>query len=804
MSVLWHKLWFDLWHQKSRTFLAILSITAGLFSIGAIFGMVDQLITGMDQAHSLVAPSHINIILRNFITEDVVESLRSIDGVVDIDPVNQISVRYKVNPEDKWRLGTLVQRPDFQDQTYDLMLLIEGAWPTEGQLAIERLSSQYFGPAIGDSVILQIQGEEEVLAIEGLVRHPFVQPPLFGGQAHFFTDAEGLAAFGIPEGYFGQLLVQVEPYSLEKSQEVAGEIRSQLANQGYGVIVNLFQDPDEHWGRMFVEGINLILQIMAVVSLLMSMVLVFNTFTALITQQTDQIGVIKAIGGRRKTIIRLYLTSVLIYGVVALLLALPTSAVFAFYMSRWFLNLFYIDYNTFQVSQQAIIVQVISAIAIPLLAVLWPVLKGTAITVREALSTYGLGGDFSYSLLDRVVEKFGRLFLPTLYAASLGNLFRRKGRLFMTLLALTMAGVMFLVVMALIASTNLTLDNEMNRQGYDVRIGFTSDQDTNEVLELTQTITGVVEAEMWYSRNATILRAGERLQDSAGLGAQLLGIPAGTEMYTPIITSGRWLETEDDAEQVIVISQETADRNNLAVGDRVFLDLGELGSAEWEIIGLYRVIYGGGFVIEPIYAPLQAVAQATGQTGRATQVLITGDIENIEQETEFAERLKTAYEEQDWDIDFYTTTARLEQRVYADNQFNSIISMLLSLAMLTGMVGGIGLAGSLGISVYERTREIGVLRSIGARSKDIMRLFVMEGVLQGLISFLIASPLAFILAQPLARALGRTMLEVDLDFAFNFSAVAIWLAVVLVISVVASMAPSRRATRISVHEVLSY
>jgi putative ABC transport system permease protein len=362
---------------------------------------------------------------------------------------------------------------------------------------------------------------------------------------------------------------------------------------------------------------------------------------------------------------------------------------------------------------------------------------------------------------------------------------------------------MFLVVMSLIASTNLTLDNEMNRQGYDVRIGFTGDQDIEQVLDVTAGIDGVTDAEMWYSRNATILRAGERLQDSAGLGAQLLGIPADTEMYTPIIMSGRWLQPTDD-DQVIVISQETASKNNLDVGDQVVLDLGELGAAEWEIIGLYRVIYGSGFVIEPIYAPLAAVAQATGQTGQATQVLITAGIENIDQETEFAELVKTTYEEEGWGIDFYTTTARLEQRVYADNQFNSIISMLLSLAMLTGVVGGIGLAGSLGISVYERTREIGVLRSIGARSQNIMRLFVMEGVLQGLISFIIATPTAFLLAQPLARLLGQTMLEVDLDFAFNYYAVGIWLLVVLVISVAASIAPSRRATEISVHEVLTY
>ena len=39
MGVLWHKVWFDLWHNKTRTLLAVLSIAAGVFAVGAMFGM---------------------------------------------------------------------------------------------------------------------------------------------------------------------------------------------------------------------------------------------------------------------------------------------------------------------------------------------------------------------------------------------------------------------------------------------------------------------------------------------------------------------------------------------------------------------------------------------------------------------------------------------------------------------------------------------------------------------------------------------------------------------------------------------
>ena len=63
MSVIWQKVWFDLWHNKVRTLLSVLSIAAGVFAIGAIFGMTDKMLSGMDAAHQSVSPSHINMFL---------------------------------------------------------------------------------------------------------------------------------------------------------------------------------------------------------------------------------------------------------------------------------------------------------------------------------------------------------------------------------------------------------------------------------------------------------------------------------------------------------------------------------------------------------------------------------------------------------------------------------------------------------------------------------------------------------------------------------------------------------------------
>lgn len=800
MSVIWNKVWSDLWDNKVRTVLAVLSISAGVFAIGAIFGMVDQLLTGMDQAHQATIPSHIQMYLTDRIDEDTAIRLKSIDGVEDVEVMNEVTVRYKLHPEDEWSRGRLVMRNDYNDQTYDLLQLKEGKWPKKAEIGIERLTSQYFGIDIGDKVIFELDKTDRALPISGKIRHPFVPPPQFGGDAYFFVDAQGLERFGIPKGEFGQLKARVRPYSLEFAKEVATEMKDRLAKENYGVAVTFYQDPDKHWGRMFVEGLNLVLEILAVISVFTSLVLVLNTLTALITQQTNQIGIIKAIGGTTGTLVKTYLAGVLVYGFLALLISLPLGALLAFGITQWFLNLFNIDYEVFQVSNRAIAYQVVAAIAAPALAALWPVLGGAAITVREAIASYGLGGGrFGASRFDRAVESVGRRVLSAPYAVALGNMFRRKGRLILTQLVLIMAGTMFLIVMSLSASITLTLENEFDRRNFDMVLVFDDNQRIDRTLELAYTVNSVEKAEMWFTQPASILKEGQRARD-AGLGAQLVGVPLGSDFYKPLMVAGRWLQPGDN--RVIVMSKETADDNDIKLGDVLTLDLGELGDDDWQVVGFYQIVFGGGFSTDDIYAPLDAVFAATKKHNEGGSLRVRTPYHSAKYTEQVRDNLSNLYARRNMDILFSQT--KPADRESAAAQFSITTTMLLALAVIVALVGGIGLMGSLSISVVERTREIGVMRAIGARSATIMGMFVMEGILQGLFSWAVSVPLSFVIAGPLANALGQAMFEANLDYSYNVEAVGIWLVIILVISTVASILPARSATFISVRDSLAY
>src|SRR3982750_1197375 len=135
MGVLWYKVWYDLWRNKMRTALAVLSIAAGVFAVGAMFGMSDLLTANLDKNHQSVAPPHLTIYLGSSVDRDTLLNLSRVSGVADVDPFNEVGIRYKLHAGDSWRPGALHMR-EFTQQKYELVQLMEGRWPRKGEIGI--------------------------------------------------------------------------------------------------------------------------------------------------------------------------------------------------------------------------------------------------------------------------------------------------------------------------------------------------------------------------------------------------------------------------------------------------------------------------------------------------------------------------------------------------------------------------------------------------------------------------------------------------------------------------------------------
>jgi putative ABC transport system permease protein len=355
------------------------------------------------------------------------------------------------------------------------------------------------------------------------------------------------------------------------------------------------------------------------------------------------------------------------------------------------------------------------------------------------------------------------------------------------------------MVMSLSSSITATLDNEFGRRNYDMFFNFYEDQRIDRTLAMAQSIAGVEKAELWFTSPASILKEGQRAKE-AGLGAQINGVPADSDVYRPLMVAGRWLQPGDD--KVVVMGKDSADDNNINLGDTITLDLGKYGTDDWQVVGFYQLIFGGGFSSDDLYAPEKAVFETTKKYNQGSLLRVRTHDHSADFTEAVRKELNTVYTDRNMDVLFTSTLATDRQN--ADAQFGITTSMLLGLAVIVAVVGGVGLMGSLSISVVERIREIGVMRAVGARSLTIMGMFVMEGVLQGVFSWFVAVPLSFLISGSVANALGQTMFEANLDYQYNYPAVIVWLIVILVISILASLLPAFNATRISVRDSLAY
>jgi putative ABC transport system permease protein len=133
-----------------------------------------------------------------------------------------------------------------------------------------------------------------------------------------------------------------------------------------------------------------------------------------------------------------------------------------------------------------------------------------------------------------------------------------------------------------------------------------------------------------------------------------------------------------------------------------------------------------------------------------------------------------------------------------------LVVFLLIMAILTAIVGSMGLTGTISMNVMERTREIGIMRAIGADDRAVMRTVIAEGVFVGTLSFGLAIILSIPFTYLLARIVSLAVFQSPIPIIFTYMGYAIWLGLVLALSAIASILPARNAARLTIREVLAY
>lgn len=802
MGVLRFKLIRDIWNNKGRTILIMLIIGLGSGTIGIIYGIRNLVVPGMQDIWRRADPAMINLFINPPVDETELIELGQVKGVTEIEGYNTVTIDWRLSPDEEWRQGTLSARNDYENQNMNKLELIAGEWPHGHEVAN---GQDYMAFGIPDSGKVFIRTDERETAIKigsGQIYDQLVQPAFFGGDAQFYVDQE-FYEYLVGNKDYGRAIINADHWDEEYVTEIADRLDAKIETMDKDVVFRFITDPDEHFFQDSMEGIFDMMDALGRVALVLGLLLVYNSINAIISGQTDQIGIMKAIGARNKQILGLYFRMVIIYGLLSLTIALPLGIFVGWFASNLLVKSFGADLGGFQVDWRGVGIMVAICLLAPLLASLLPIFQTARVTVREAISTYGLSTNVG--MLEKIMNRlrvFSRLTIVTI-----SNTFRHKGRVFLLELTLWVVGLAFMAVVSVRDSASYTFkDLLFTILNVNITMVFKNPERIDYITDLTLQYPGIKAVELWGSGGGTIRPRGQPATDDDE-GIVLFGVPLPTQAYAYQLRAGRWLTSEDD--YAIVINKKQAEdigENGVGVGDWVTVKFSEKNERDYQVVGL---------VFDPLNTTVALVErnhllQDLGSVGRSNAVWIQTEQKGLAAEQTIAKGLRQYYEANHvqvssqrgiFGIGGESTTETGDTFV---NQFNFILYLLFLVEILIGLIGIIAMWGVLSMSVMERRREIGVMRATGASSFTIFRMFIGEGLILGWLSWLLAFPIAIPLSRYVMLPFLGSLFQIELVYKFQVTGIILWLFIITIISIIASVFPASGATQVSVRESLAY
>jgi len=810
MKPRWRKVLHDLLDNKARTLLVVLSIAVGVFSIGVIAGGYQIISNDMSASYSANKPANIELRMANF-DDDILAMIRNQQGVEDAEGRRVFNMRVRVPGTEKWTALDMTAFDDFEKNAIDLLTPVEGQMiPKKRQVLLEQDVLQHIDTGVGGLLEFQLpDGSTKTLPVVGVVQDTAAGAGDFLASPSGYITMDTLEYLGQPRLFNRALVIVSEGGDdILHVREMGAKLKDKLEKNGSTVIRLRFSKTHEHPLADTVNAILGILLALGILIVFLSSSLIANTLNALLNQHLRYIGVIKLVGGQRRQVFFMYLTLIMAFGILALMIAIPLGGQGAYGLALFIAGKMNFSLLGYRIVPMALLVQILVGLLVPVIAGLVPVINGSRITVLRALSG-GLVGDGEQKQVKsgeerlpwsdwiqvkatRVLTKRG-IHIPRPFVISLRNTFRRKSRLALTLFTLTMGGAIFIAVF----NVRATLHDYIGQIGKyfvaDVSVDFDRPYRLEEIDQAMGNIAGIQHVEGWQFVSGELLDGNKQVLENINI----FGPPADSQLIDPLLVAGRWIRAED-VRKLAVSEAALKYYPNLKPGDQVNMKIDGRNEI-WEVVGIFKFVDREGVLA---YAPYEYVSKVNNLVNRATSFRLVTDRHDRPYQDAKAEELDKFLRDQGFKVRIAQAgRASLDTAV---ESLDTLVMFLLIMAVLTAIVGSMGLTGTMGMNVLERTREIGIMRAIGADDRAVMRTVIAEGIFIGTISFGLAVLLSIPFTYLLSTIVSLAVFETPITVVFTYTGYAIWLGLVLVLSAIASILPARNAARLTIREVLAY
>ena len=333
-----------------------------------------------------------------------------------------------------------------------------------------------------------------------------------------------------------------------------------------------------------------------------------------------------------------------------------------------------------------------------------------------------------------------------------------------------------------------SVQTSLNDVGAEITVSNSSSVGTNtglmdsSIVDEMKNRTGVIDAAGGLTvTEMNMDRLKSRDSDTSSLATTVVGL-APDKLYMMGIDKVDGKIYENGTRDAIV-GAEYAEVNNVSIGDDITLQ-----GKEFNVSGIFET--GSPFVDSGIYVPLDTLQDITDTDGVSRILVKTGEDVN---DSAISEKIEDDYEN-------FTTLTSEEISSIADDVLGILDTATLAVSALAIIVGGIGIINTMVMAVYERTKEIGVLKSVGWKSRKILTMILGETLVLTTLSGIVGSIFGILIPEVGLRLFNVT------DFALGYSPKTFILAfgITIIVGIIGGIYPAYKASKLAPTEALRY
>ena len=874
MSVQLQKIIRDLWIYRMRTGLSIFAICVGLVVFGGIATALDALTESYEQAFRQSNPAQVAMRLSTF-ESSLLRRIEGIDGVTASDArYSTSSARIRLT-DGEWLSMELHASEDYGAINLHRIFAEPdtiGYVPPRDTVWLDRSILQRNDLSIGDMVTVQnANGDIYDLQISGFVNDVIAFPTHLSDQAVAFVSFETLrdmklAAFTRPnQPTFNQLYLRfTHPTdAVIQIRSRVNEVQNEVESHGYRVISTEFLT-DAPPLETQTNALNLLLIIATTLSFGVTGVMIANFVSAIVGRQINEIGIMKSLGAVPTQIVTLFFIMMIIMGLIAFVLAYPLTGLMAQALTTFLTNMIDIDVEQVVVPINIRLFQFVSALLIPILASLIPIIQGATLTVKETLRSDGniQGGFISWlALLPRLLTS------NILFQMSMRNIFLKPGRFVLTTISLTLPGALFIASFG-IESSLRTLDSTLADSlfNYDIELSFDGDVPIRLIERIAEKQVGVSYVEAW--RQGSVHRVYAPLNGenpppsfngensnrpppptgengnrppppSGGNGNRpppptggngnhplppnggnddrlpppnlpestvatisgdipLRGVPIASRIIRVSqdqLLQGTWLQDAND----ILLTYEAYEALSINIdgSSSILVENATTDEDQWDVAGVT-----GQMLLVEGFVDINTFERFIPLGASSIRVAVVTESKDITEINQVLENLRYAFNKERIDVNASNSIRDFVER--RGERLNIVTQTLITLSMMIGAVSVIGLISTISINVRERTKSIGILRSLGGDYRHLAAMVFIESLTIVFTSYILAFGLSYFVGNQMADVLGNQIYSLDGNYSLTAYGAVVWFAIMLFIGIIGALGPAIYAINITISDTLRY